>query len=270
MSFISEINLLTSELDKISTTDVELKQFIEKCRAFASTFLASDSKPFIQLKNISTEPKGSYFPEMYSKEKGQALVDCKKELVDFLKNSTDEFNSLIIDKPFEEIIKHEESQCLEFKSTLCWDVNSSKVDKKIMGEIIMKSISALSNSEGGVLLIGIRDDKVVLGLYDDYKTFKNGSGNRDHFELHLTTLIINNFSKTFAKDNLSIEFPKIGKKEICLIRIKKSSSPLTVKITDKSGQAKEKFFIRVNNSSRDIDDLIEFARYIKKRFPKWN
>jgi predicted HTH transcriptional regulator len=187
-----------------------------------------------------------------------------------LKASKEEFNRLIIDKPFEEIIKYDENQFLEFKSTLCWDVKNSKVDTKIMGEIVMKSISAFSNSEGGVLLIGVKNDKKILGLTDDYKTFKNGSGNRDDFELHLTTLIINNFSKTFAKDNLSIEFPKSGKNEICLIRIAKSQIPYTVKISDKTGQQKEKFFVRVKNSSRDIDNLLELARYIKHRFPTWN
>lgn len=33
------------------------------------------------------------------------------------------------------------------------------------------------------------------------------------FELHLTTLLVNNFSKVFAKDNLTIEFPVINKKK---------------------------------------------------------
>lgn len=270
MSFFKEIEALTNELKNTTFSEIELKQFIKKCRAFASKYLTMENKAFIQLNNISTEPKSSYFPEMYVKVKAQSLEDCKSALVTFLNTSADEFNRLIIDKPFEEIIKHEESQYLEFKSTLCWDVKSSKMDKKHMGEIIMKSISAFSNSDGGVLLIGVDNDKKVLGLKDDYKTFKNGLGNQDDFELHLTTLVINNFSKTFAKDNLDIEFPRIGNKEVCIIRIKKGLTPFTIKISDKNGQVKEKFFIRVNNSSRDIDDLLEFAKYIKQRFPNWN
>ena len=91
---------------------------------------------FLQLNTISTEPKGSYFPEMYAKLKQESLIECKQSLSFYLANLKEEYNRLVIDKPFEEIIKHEEGQFLEFKSTLCWDVKSSKIDKKIMGEII--------------------------------------------------------------------------------------------------------------------------------------
>jgi hypothetical protein len=269
-NYIKQIEGLIDELDSILAKDIELKQFIEKCRGFAKTHFPSSSTFLNRLQNISTEPKGSYFPEMYAKLKGQALDDCKISIEEILKSSINEYQGLIIDKPFDEIIIHEESQYLEFKSTLCWDVKSSKMDKKLMGEIIMKSISAFSNSEGGILLIGVDNDKRILGLADDYKTFNNGSGNRDDFELYFTTLVINNFSKTFAKDNLSVEFPSVGKKEVCLIRVKKGSMPYTVRISDKFGQTKEKFFIRVNNSSRDIDNLLELAKYIKCRFPNWH
>lgn len=270
MDFYAQIDNLSSELNSSSVNELEMKKLLLKTKSIAQSFFPIDNKIFQHLNEISIEPRGTYFPEMYDKEKNKALNTCKLSLQNFIEFSKTEFNRLLIDKPFEEIIKHEEGQFLEFKSTLCWDVNTSKVDKKLMGEIIMKSISAFSNSEGGILLIGIKDDKKILGLADDYKTFKNGAGNRDDFELHLTTLIINSFSKTFAKDNLSIEFPKSGNKEICLIRISKSDVPYTVKISDKTGQQKEKYFIRVNNSSRDIDNLIELVRYIKKRFPNWN
>lgn len=270
MSFYTELEKLSAAINSSPKNEMEMKKIIDKCKAFAKSFFPFDHKIIQQFNDFSTEPKGSYYPEMYEKIKAQTLKTCSHALNAILTNSKEEFEHLLINKPFEEIIKQSEGQFLEFKSSLCWNVNDSKVDKKVMGEIIMKSISAFSNSEGGVLLIGVKDDKTVLGLANDFKTFKNGKGNRDDFELHLTSLIINSFSKTFAKDNLSIEFPKIGKKEICLIRIMKGDSPLLVKISDKAGQVKEKYFIRVNNSSRDIDNLLEFARYIKQRFPTWN
>lgn len=270
MNFYSEIDNLLAEIRASSENELDMKKLILKSKSIAQSFFPFDSRVFKLLNEISIEPKGIYYPEMYEKEKMVAVKACKESLLNFIQISKDEFDRLLVDKPYEEIIKHDEGQFLEFKSTLCWDIKNSKDDKKMMGEIIMKSISAFSNSEGGVLLIGIKDDKSCLGLSNDYQTFKNGDGNRDDFELHLTTLLINYFSKTFAKDNLSIEFPKSGDKEICLIRVRKSETPYTIKISDKNGQQKEKYFIRVNNSSRDIDDLIEFARYIKKRFPNWN
>jgi hypothetical protein len=270
MDFLKEITTLSNELQNLTVNEVLLKEFIKKSHIFISTFFDSDSKLFQELRAISTEPKEAYFPEMYPKVKQESLINCKYELSNLLNASVNEFNKSIFNKSITEILEYEESQYLEFKSTLCWDIKNAKDDKKLMGEIIMKSIAAFSNSEGGILLIGIDNDKKILGLDDDYKTFKSGLGNRDDFELHLSTLAINVFSKTFVKDNLAIEFPFVSEKEVCVIRIAKGATPYTIKILDKAGQPKEKFFIRVNNSSRDIDDLLEFARYIKLRFISWN
>lgn len=265
-----ELESLKVELESIELTDKSIKDFTKKCVEYIKLQFGPNHFLIKNLGNITTEPKGSYFPEMIEKEKSNALLTCKEDLATLLNSVAFEFNRLIVDKPIEEIIKNEESQFLEFKSTLIWDVHNSKPDKKIMGEIIMKAISAFSNSEGGILLIGISNDKKVVGLNSDYNTFRGGKGNRDDFELHLTSLIVNSFSNTFAKDNISIEFPEVNSKEICLIRIKRGDIPYTLKISDKSGHQKEKFFIRVNNSSREIDDLLEFARYIKNRFSDWN
>jgi len=266
--FNGEINNLIKET-KSASTETDFGEVLKKIATVLKENFSIEHTITKAFRNISLEPKGVYFPEMYEKIKSQTLLDVKREILGFFDDAKYEFSKQLINKPFEEIIKNEESQFLEFKSTLCWDVKNSKVDKKAMGEIIMKSISAFSNSDGGILLIGVKDDKKILGLSSDYKVFDNGNGNRDDFELHLTTLIINNFSKTFAKENLSIEFPKFRSKDVCLIRIAKGNAPTTVKLSDKSGQLKEKFFIRINNSSRDIENLIELARYIKKRFPEW-
>lgn len=270
MAFLNEIDSLTKEIESALLTDKLLETLISKSKKLLHKEFGTHHSIIKRLDSISTEPKEAYFPEMMKKEKKNALKKCKDDLLELLVYATHDFNGLIIDKSFDEIILNEESEFLEFKSTLVWDVNNSKPEKKMMGEIIMKSISAFSNSDGGVLLIGIKDDKEILGLDLDFKTFNNGQGTRDDFELHLTTLVINSFSKTFAKDNIRIEFPISNSKEICLIRIRKGIIPYTIKISDKSGQQKEKFFIRVNNSSRDIDNLLEFARYVKTRFKDWN
>lgn len=267
---INEIKFLEDELKNSVLTEDLLNKQIEKCGKIININFPSDVDINLMFKSISVEPKGVYFPEMYSKLKTEAIEKCKNELLRFYIFLEEAFAKLVFDKSFQEIIKYDESQYLEFKSTLCWDIVNSKDDKKKMGEIIMKSICAFSNSEGGVLLIGIEDNKNIYGLENDFKCFKSGSGTRDDFELHFTSLIINNFSKTFAKDNLSIEFIELKEGEICLVRIKKSDIPSTIFMSEKSGQTKEKFFIRVNNSSREIENLLEFARYIKNRFPLWN
>ena len=55
------------------------------------------------------------------------------------------------------IINEGESAVVEFKSTLRYDSYSEKINKSLE-EVIMKSIAAFANAEGGRLFIGISDD----------------------------------------------------------------------------------------------------------------
>ena len=61
------------------------------------------------------------------------------------------------------IIKEGESTNIEFKSTLRYDSNTEKINKSLE-EVIMKSIAAFANTEGGRLFIGITNDGEIIGL----------------------------------------------------------------------------------------------------------
>ena len=52
-----------------------------------------------------------------------------------------------------------------------WDYEEERYNK-IMGFEIAKTISAFMNSEGGILLIGVKDDETILGLKKDFKLLK--------------------------------------------------------------------------------------------------
>ena len=39
-------------------------------------------------------------------------------------------------------------------------------------EIVLKTIAGFLNGDGGTLLIGVTDDKQIIGLENDYKTLK--------------------------------------------------------------------------------------------------
>ena len=64
----------------------------------------------------------------------------------------------------DELIRDGENERIEFKSSLCWDVEK-KNKNKVIEAAIAKSVAALMNTEGGgYLLIGVKDDKTILGL----------------------------------------------------------------------------------------------------------
>ena len=81
----------------------------------------------------------------------------------------------------EDLIDEGESDELEFKSTLRWDIKEGAVNKKLE-EVILKTVAAFANSQGGTLLIGVDDQGTILGLEQDYLSLEGG--NRDKFELH--------------------------------------------------------------------------------------
>lgn len=155
-----------------------------------------------------------------------------------------------------ENIKNGENNYIEFKSTLRWDLREEKINKE-MNYMVIKAITAFLNTEGGILYIGVADDSEILGLDKDYNTFSKK--NRDGFLLFLNDLLINYFSKkifTFVEANIE----EINGKDIAIIRVKKSSSP--VFITEK----KEKFFYIRGSASVQKLDLEETAGYIKSHW----
>ena len=162
----------------------------------------------------------------------------------------------------EELINSDEDHFLEFKSTMRYSVTEHQVDRKLE-DVILKTVSAFNNSDGGKLLIGVSDDKEILGLQNDYNTLKEG--NRDHFELHLRNLLNNSFSKEYISTNVRIHFPIVEDEEVCLVDIKYGTKPLFMEVKDRNGNKHKKFYVRSGNSSQELD-IVETSEYIKKRF----
>ena len=84
-----------------------------------------------------------------------------------------------------------ESQYLEYKSTLRWDIKQGQ-KSKVIETAAIKTIAGFANSwYGGTLLIGVADDGSIHGLEDDYNTFsKRGQlGDHDLWGQHLQNLI---------------------------------------------------------------------------------
>ena len=184
-----------------------------------------------------------------------------KELNNFLQNITVTEES-VSEITLDEIIREGESNELELKSSLRWNYEAGMIDKKLEN-VILKSIAAFGNSDGGTLLIGVDDDGQAIGLDRDFTSL---NGNKDEFELHLRNLINKSFGKLFATSGLKIEFPIVDDVEICKIDISPSMKPLYFEIADKNEQKAKKFYVRSGNSSQELD-ISEVNDYINSR---WN
>ncbi len=161
------------------------------------------------------------------------------------------------------LIQKGENARIEFKSTLRWDLNENTVNQKLE-EVVLKTIAAFNNGEGGMLVIGANDNGEVLGLEDDFNSLKKYG--TDYFELHLRNLLNSQFGISFTTNNIHIEFPDVTGKQICVIHVEKGKQPLFVELADKSGRKSEKFYVRSGNSSQEISSLSELNTYINSRF----
>ena len=78
------------------------------------------------------------------------------------------------DKDLIEILKTGENDHVEFKSSLRWDYNQNQMNKSLEN-VILKTISAFLNTNGGTLIIGVDDSGSILGLQNDYQTVSKKS-----------------------------------------------------------------------------------------------
>lgn len=167
-----------------------------------------------------------------------------------------------------------ESESVEFKESLRWDQwqkdeKSTAALRSVSEGIAIKTIAALlNNSEGGTLLIGIADDKRVVGLQRDYESFGTGSTNysqdkdRDRFQLHLRSLLASNLGSDISKLYVHVAIVEYERKDICVAHAYPSLKPVFL-----SDNKSKNFYVRHGASTVALD--IETAMtYIDKRWPK--
>lgn len=142
-----------------------------------------------------------------------------------------------------ELILAGESDRVEFKSTLRYDLRTKEVNKKLEF-VIAKTIAAFLNSEGGDLLIGIDDDANALGLKEDLQTLDKP--NTDGLELHLIGIIKKYVGSEYG-GHIKISFPHYDNKQICRVQVSRSGRPV---FTNHEG--KDEFFVRTGCSSQPL------------------
>ena len=234
-----------------------------KAAAQAADYLAEVKQKFPKALELQCIPED---PELWKIENYEQFLEERRKML--AKNLNAFLNKITATKEtvapvsLEDLIAEGESDELEFKSTLRWDVKEGTINKKLE-EVIMKTVAAFANSQGGTLLIGVGDDGEVIGLEPDYHSL--GGVDCDKFELHLRNLLNEQFGKGFVANKVVIKFHGIGGKEVCQIETAAAKEPVIMKVKDKNGQVIEKFYARSGNSSQEIS-LSEINLYMKERF----
>ena len=160
----------------------------------------------------------------------------------------------ILSRDISKLIKEGESKYVEFKSSLRYDCRQKMINKDLEF-VILKTIVGFMNAKGGKLIIGVDDDENILGLENDYISLRQK--NKDGFELKIFQLITEHIgSQPGFKTNVS--FYEFDGKEICLIDVEQSSSPVYLS----KGKSEPVFYVRRGNSTYplSIKDAIAYIQ----------
>lgn len=193
--------------------------------------------------------------EDFLRKRRELIADGINELMEsLLREKTSKEESL------DDIIARGESETLEFKSTLRWDVYKGEKSPK-MERIIAKSIAGFMNTNGGTLLIGVRDDGNIYGIEKDLETlFKPDI---DGFQLKIKDIIQRYLELELGKF-IHIDFEEKDNKTVCILTVEKSHKEVYLKEKGDNGD-NYTFYIRIATSTESLSPP-EAARYIKGHF----
>ncbi|MCB0781617.1 MAG: putative DNA binding domain-containing protein, partial [Flavobacteriales bacterium] len=151
-----------------------------------------------------------------------------------------------------EMIAAGEGPYTEFKSTLRVNLHTNEKDPR-MEHAILKTINGFLNSDGGTLVVGVKDDGEALGIEVD------GFPNEDKMDLHLGNLIKQRLGPA-SMLHIKPRFEDYKGKRVLLVDCKPSKAPVYLQ-----NGGDEEFYIRAGGSSAKLSSS-QMTEYIKQRY----
>ena len=156
------------------------------------------------------------------------------------------------------LITRPESDVLEFKSSLRYSKKERRVDCELE-YAVAKAIAGFLNAKGGDILIGIDGHGALVGLADDFSTFKSRPQPVDSFQRHLVN-VIDNYLGHSAHAGITIKMVQVDGKDACHCVVSRSPSPVYL-----GGKRGQEFAIRAGNTTKSLG-IEEAVKYIQRRF----
>jgi len=152
------------------------------------------------------------------------------------------------------IIRQGESKNVEFKESLSLDVKKQTKEKYIE-DVVIKTIAAFLNTDGGVLLVGVTDAGVVNGVDAEIHKFHK---NPDKFLLHFKNALKTRIGEQFYPF-IDHRLVKVDSKHVLYVDCKESTDPVYVDGND--------FYVRTNPATDKLDGP-KMVSYINNHFKK--
>ena len=273
--FLETIELLLGDAYEL-TRATEAAEAIELMRSTAFALAIVDQKlPYgvsgvdlsIELRQIRPDLRAlilTGYPEL-----DEALKSFRTGSIDYLKKGRDLGTELPmrVAKALAEnrnqdsiaaLLHKTERHNLEFKSSARWDWREKRANKDLEA-VVVRTVSALLNSEGGALLLGVDDHGIPIGLENDYKTLRKAD--RDGYEAFLMTLLLGVYGNDISP-YIRIDFDEIDGHDVC--RVAATCAPKPIWIPDGKGED-EHLYVRAGNTTRQLSGR-EAMEYCKIRW----
>ena len=175
-----------------------------------------------------------------------------QSIQDKLNNILSALDELTEAEKIRAIVRTGESKTVEFKQTLSVDIKTDKREKYIE-KAVLKTLVAFLNTDGGILLVGISDNKDIIGIQNEIKKYHK---NNDKFLLHLKNLIKTSIGESFYP---FIDYRLVDVESYKILRIdcKPSIEPCYF-------ESKE-FYVRTNPATDKLEGP-KMVDYIKSHF----
>jgi hypothetical protein len=158
------------------------------------------------------------------------------------------------------ILTLDESDTIEFKSSLRWDHEIGGRNPELERAVVKTVVAFLNSESGGTLIIGVRDDKEVLGLKGDYGLQRTRQ-DKDGFEQTLGQILINAIGQQCFARCVKVRFCPLTGKEICILTLKPARAPVYVR----EQRGDDTMYVRMGNTSRPLNTK-EAVSYAAERW----
>jgi|688.fasta_scaffold148095_2 hypothetical protein len=151
------------------------------------------------------------------------------------------------------LIRQGESKTVEFKQTFSLDIADNQ-KKPYLEDMVIKTIAAFLNSDGGDLLVGVSDDCQLTGI--NFEIEKLHKSSRDDFLKHFKNRFKTRIGEQFYP-RVNYGIVEVG--ENAVFRISCRPSDIEVFVDEKD------FYVRTNPATDKLDGQ-KLLEYVKHRF----
>lgn len=151
-----------------------------------------------------------------------------------------------------QLITDGESKTVEFKQTLVLDVRKETKEKYIE-DVAIKTVAAFLNSDGGFLLIGVDDDRNIVGINGEIEKFFS---NEDKYLLHFKSLFTSRIGAEYYPF-INQRIVSLEGRKVFFIECERSDKEVYVDGKD--------FFVRTNPATDKLEGP-RLVNYVKARF----